>query len=742
MAFPIDAEELDSLEVTELPEEELSPELEPEEELEEIEEPETVPELTQELRDLLKDIINKVEIEEEPFRAGQLQLLKKLDNFWHGIQRLYWSTMSQDWVTMDGALVNNPDLADQIEGEDTIVNIYKAHGESVIAALSQSIPAVKFFPADADNPADILSAKGYSRIAELVQKHNKAQVLYTQALFTLWNQHFVAAFHYPVEDEKFGIVEKPRTKEVPVTTETPACPNCGADVLEDSSCPTCGPVEPVMIPKEEMQVEEDEPEVIVKSRQAIRIYGPLNVMIPHNISDMSDAGILVLYTEQDVAKLRAKYYEIAEEINPTVETDAWYREMAGSLSDLSGKVTVKEAWLEPWMYWRLGDTKRDKVQELYKLYPDGCYVVIIDNKVFEAHNEPLNKRWTVSKSPLSRTIHADPIGKTLLSIQESRNDLYSLSLETVKHGIPETFFDAEVLNTAKYNEIEAKPGLLFPVKKRPGQSIGDSFHQLRTATLSKEIDSFGMRLDSDAQFLSGASPTIYGGDVGGSQTAKEYETRRSQALQRLQLHWKTLTHWWAELMSKVVVDYAKSLLEDEKFIVARGNSFMNIWIRKSEIEGGEIGQIEPDVSDQFPISAAQKKDLLVQILQMNNDFLNSVVYHPENATLVAQIMGFPEIYIPGDEDRSKQLNEINSILNGEQAMVEQPVDNHPVHAEVAKAWLNSEAGIYTKTSNAPGYMKVVEHLMEHLQLMQPPPMPQDSSNQSEQEGNQNGNNVN
>jgi hypothetical protein len=260
--------------------------------------------------------------------------------------------------------------------------------------------------------------------------------------------------------------------------------------------------------------------------------------------------------------------------------------------------------------------------------------------------------------------------------------------------------------------------MLFPVKKRPGQSIGDSFHQLRTATLSKEIGDFGQQLDSDAQFLSGASPTIYGGDVGGSQTAKEYETRRSQALQRLQIHWKTLTHWWAELMSKVVVDFAKSMIEDEKFVVAKGTSFMNVWIRKSEIEAGTIGQIEPDISDQFPISASQKKDLLLGLLQLNNEFLNSVIYHPENATLVSQLLGFPEIFIPGDEDRSKQLNEINILLGGGQAEPEYLVDNLPVHIEVCKAWANSDVGQYIKVNNPQGYMAVMTHLQTHTQMQQ------------------------
>jgi hypothetical protein len=680
---------------------------------------------------LLKDIIDKVEIEESSHRSVHLQLLKKLDNFWHGIQRIFWSATSKDWVNVDGLLYTDPELYEEFGGTQPVINVYKAHGESVIAALSQSIPSVKFFPADADQPGDIIAARGYSRISELVQKHNKAQILYTQALFTLWNQSFVAAYHYPVEDEKFGIFEKKSVKQVPVKTQIPTCPTCGQDLPPETGfCDTCGVevTEPVIDEREEI-IEEPVVERIPKSRQVIDVYGPLNVLIQHNVRDVKDTGVLILYTEQDIAKVRSQYMEVADKIREESTDDSWYRELAGSIATGgSGEVTLKQCWIRPWMFWRLGDQKRDEIQELTRLYPEGCYIVVINDEVFEVHNELLDNRWTFSKSPLSRNVHADPIGETLVSIQETRNDLYALGIETVKHGIPETFVDTKLLAGMKYNEVSAKPGMVIPVHKQMGQSIADSFHQLKTATLSKELDTFTQRLDGDGQFLTGASPTIYGGDVGGSQTAKEYETRRAQALQRLQIHWKTLTIWWAELMSKVVVEFAKSMKEDEKFVVSKGNSFMNVWIRKEEIEAGEIGQIEPDVSDQFPISTAQKKDLLVQVLQLNNEYLNSVIYHPENATLVANILGFPEIYIPGDEDRSKQLNEINSLLNGLPAEVEPLVDNSLVHIEICKAWLNSDAGQDAKVNNPQGYMMIVQHLQMHLRSM---PVPSNDQGESD-----------
>ena len=39
--------------------------------------------------------------------------------------------------------------------------------------------------------------------------------------------------------------------------------------------------------------------------------------------------------------------------------------------------------------------------------------------------------------------------------------------------------------------------------------------------------------------------------------------------------------------------------------------------------------------------------------------------HPENASLIASLLGVPELYIPGDDDRNKQLREISELIQGQ-----------------------------------------------------------------------------
>jgi hypothetical protein len=713
---------------------EINPELEPElfqpELLDEVPElspeeiPEEVPEqsaasdedqvIPRELSDSLKAIIQEVESEETGDRSKRLRALKKFDSYWEGIQRVYWSDVAKDWQA--------PEDEEEAEADD-VINVYRAYGESIIAALSTGVPKSKFFPADADLPEDILAARAHSKLADLVQKHNQAPILFIKALFILWNQHFVAAYHYPKESESFGINREETTELQTVQEPVSVCATCGSET-ETSPCPSCGGGE-ILQDSREVQKEVPRVEETPKSRMILEVYGSLNVVLPENTSKVEDAGYLLFYTEQDIALLRSIYPGKQDEIQVGTDAEeAWARE-ASNTSFVSSKVTVKQIWIRPWLYYRLGRNKDKEIAELQAAFSSGCYLVMVGNEILEARDEKLDDRWTITESPLSRTIYANPLGNPLMPIQDAKNELFALTKETVAHGIPETFYDSQIIDETKYSNTTIRPGTLFPVKRKAGQNISDSFFQLRSAVLSKELAQFGQELTQDGQFVVGAFPSIYGGpSEGNSGTLGEYAMSRNQALQRLQNYWKLLNTWWTTIMGKVVPEYVKEMKGDDKFVKAQGKNFVNVWIRKNELEGGSIGQVEPESSEQFPTSWAQKKDLLIQVLTLKNPILDEALFHPENANLVAQALGFPEVYVPGDEDRTKQLFEVSRMLaTGQFIEIEPEVDNHPVHIEVIRAWMNSDVGQEVKFTNPQGYALTLEHLRAHLMIIAGTPAP-------------------
>lgn len=213
------------------------------------------------------------------------------------------------------------------------------------------------------------------------------------------------------------------------------------------------------------------------------------------------------------------------------------------------------------------------------------------------------------------------------------------------------------------------------------------------------------------------------------------------------------------MLSKAVRSFAKNMLTDEKYIEKKGAAYINVWIRKIHLTG-KVGEVEPDVNESFPISWAQKRDMILQLFQAGNEDIMAVLRHPENAGLVAMIIGVPELYIPGDDDRNKQLIEISELILSEPIMaqtpmggpqvpedgppsvppeeeggppkeneavggmppmtssipVEESLDNHEVEAGTCAAWLKSEIGLQYKKENPGAYLNVLLHFQEHAVL--------------------------
>src|ERR1035441_9752080 len=134
--------------------------------------------LPKNLQECLKLLIDKYEKEDSWVRKQQLKLWKKNEEFWHGIQFVFWSESSQDWISPSVYnWFNQEEGREGAEGPfyDFVINIYKAHGEAIIAALSAQVPTVRFPPDDAEDDDDLLTSKTYAKIADLIQRHNQVK---------------------------------------------------------------------------------------------------------------------------------------------------------------------------------------------------------------------------------------------------------------------------------------------------------------------------------------------------------------------------------------------------------------------------------------------------------------------------------------------------------------------------------------------------------------------------------------
>jgi hypothetical protein len=169
------------------------------------------------------------------------------------------------------------------------------------------------------------------------------------------------------------------------------------------------------------------------------------------------------------------------------------------------------------------------------------------------------------------------------------------------------------------------------------------------------------------------------------------------------------------MMQKAVVRYIKEMEDDVAFVEKSGNTYLNIWIRLAETQGS-IGRVEPEMNEQFPMSWGQKKDIIQNLLTLSNDAINQVLMRPENSGLIAGVFGLTEMFIPGQEDRNKQLWEISQFIKGIPIEPEMMVDDHEVHQLILLEYMNGEYGIALKNTAPQIYDIMNQHLQQHMMM--------------------------
>jgi len=203
--------------------------------------------------------------------------------------------------------------------------------------------------------------------------------------------------------------------------------------------------------------------------------------------------------------------------------------------------------------------------------------------------------------------------------------------------------------------------------------------------------------------------------------------------------------WWKDIFGKAIPLYIKEMRDDEKQVQKdKFGNFVNVFIRRSELEG-RIGSIELEGNENLPITWNQQKDTIMELFKLGNDAITSTILNPDNIPYVKGAIGLTDYVIPGEDDRQKQYEEIQLLVNSEpimmppdpmamqQAMmmgmpppppvelpsieIDSDVDDHQVEADICRRWLVSAAGRLCKMENPLGYKNVLLHMKMHNDFM-------------------------
>lgn len=725
---------------------------------------------SEEIQTLLKSVVTHFEKEDVSIRERQIRTWKELKLLWDGHTRHWYSEVAHDWRIFDETQNGDSDQASY----DKPINVFRAYLESIIAALSVVVPPIKCYPDDADNTLDISTARAGDKIAELIYRHNDVPLLWLHALFIYCTEGMVACYNYPKSDVKYGTYEEKKYEDVEETHAYAKCPECGhviddqmitpdqailvdkanlakgefmpddiavQDVVQGESdiCPACAMMIAPQLSQETLYIERlvsstKQP----KSRMCLEAYGGLYVKIPNYAKKQEDCPYLMFMYETHFANVIERYdnlqkKDLAQKLKASTGAKDPYEEYGRLNPQYNGEVpenviTVRNTWLRPAAFNVLDP---EQAKELRTLYPNGCKVVLANDCFAEACNENLDDYWNLTHNPMADFLNHDPLGLLLVSIQEITNDLTSLVLQTVEHGIGQTFADPGVLNFNAYRQMESVPGGIYEAVPKSGKSINDAFHEVKTAQLSPEVMPFGTQIQSLGQLVSGALPSLFGGNLEGSETASQYSMSRAQALQRQQNTWKMLISWWKKIFGNTIPMFIKQVKEDERDVQrSKDGSFFNVFIRKAELEG-KIGKIELEANENLPLTWSQIKDVVMQLLEAQNPEVLAILGAPENLPIIREAIGLTDFYVPGEDSREKQYDEIKLLLDSEPIPTMDPMmpempsvevdpifDDNEIEFEIIKKWANSEAGRQAKIDNPEGYRNVLLHGKLHFMEVQ------------------------
>jgi hypothetical protein len=751
------------------------------------------------IQKLLLTVVDEFDKEDRDVRERQIRKCKQLKLFWDSIFQHWYSEVAHDWRVWDSNLSPEGD-SDQAY-YDKPINTFRPLIETIIAALSVTTPAAKCYPADAENSLDTVTAKAGDKISRLIDNHNNSPLLWLRAIFTYYTEGTVYGYTYPRTDAKYGDYKTPNYEENKEIKKTQICPQCGSEEpVEDESIaadsgiaePPASPelMEPEEIPEiDDAYMPEEQPDLCSKcgnqvvmqpgmktfittkfvgnttnpkTRVCMEVYGGLYVKIANYAKIAEDTPYLIFAKEVHYAvameeyehlrgndKLRQKL-KLGSTAGPRDDYAQWGRMNTLYLGEYPNYVvTIRKVWLRPCAFNVIGND--EDIKELKKLYPRGVKVCLVNDEFGSAEDQALDDYWTISVNPQEDFLAHDPAGIPLVTQQDIVNDIISLTLQTMEHGIGQTFADPGVLNFKAYKDTETTPGGVYEAVPKGGKSVSDAFYQLKTATMSAEVMPFFEQVKGLGQFVSGAMPSLFGGQLDGSNTASEYSMSQANARQRIQNLYKLFTHWWKELKGKAIPIYINKMKWDETDVQRMPDgSFINLFIRMSELNG-KIGKIELEAADNLPMTWTQNKDTIMKLIEAQNPVFLEMFAAPENIPILKDAIGLTDFYIPGEDDRMKQNDEIRELLAsepiqnpmmGEMGPDGQPVqpgmeqeqqmdpgasqpfmpsveidttyDNHKVQFEIVRQWATSEAGRLAKIENQAGYQNVLLHGQMHF----------------------------
>lgn len=686
-------------------------------------------------------------------RLIEVKDVKQAENYWAGRQYWYWSDRDETWKPAPGVGVSpTGDLdVDEMPRFEFVTNIYQATGLTEIGAVAGAPPRIRFFPNDADDPADIDTSEGRTKLTKLIQRWNPPQLRLQEEMYHAWTGGFILLWtRYISDGEKLGFdnVTTMSMQDSPVDS-TISCPSCGwsapaQEAVPPVPCPHCGEMltedniseeEPIPTPVDGHDAE------VPRGRQVIEVFGALNCKRPQHTNTQSEWHYLGIEREIHYSLLRAgaPTEEIADKIKPGLNfgpDDAFERNArlavaentkipGQSGSKQSTLVTHADVWFRPSAFWMLKDKKkRERAKELF---PRGVHVQFAGNTFYKSEAQSMDNCIKACHAMPGRGQHRPAVGTSIISVQDRFNTFSNISAETYEYGIPITYRASDTFSNEANEDQRAAPGLEVEVALQQGADIRQKIYQVRADSVSPDMQRHMMDLFGPVtQYLSGAFPALSGAADDAPDTLGQQSMQRDQAMGRMGVFYINLKQAEADIMTLACRDFEAHSDGKVKIpVLGDSGDFENESVDIVALEGEASAYPEGD--ENFPELWNQQRATMMQI--MDTPYGQELSKDMGNAQLIGKLTGIPDLKIPGLDDWQFQLREIadltrmpddNRLLSGIAPEVEvAPYQNQVAHVACCKWFLNSVRGQKMKRENPVGFQAVLEHMGQHEKLIPP-----------------------
>jgi len=572
-----------------------------------------------------------------------------------------------------------------------------------IAALCPQVPKSKWMPVNAEELADVATAKAAQILIDIVERDNKEASLLKGQLLYMWNCG--AAFRhtrYIVSAERVGTKKEPiynstETEIMPARmhcyscgADNPAgtqqCANCGKRMLDDSFYP------PVTGPVTQQVGTEEVPQGAVVQN----LYSPLEIDADPGASSLLDTPILNLEVEIHIAALRAAYPTMYKEIQASASSvlssngsidrlarQQIYSQTSGQMDILSNmKPTLSRTWIQPWAF-DLEDDQEFGVR-MRAAFPSGCLLINTGETFLTAKEADLNKEWTWAGTHENFKMFPPAPGDVVVPFQEDYNDLSNILQEGIDRCVSGIILGNDDLIGG--NAMQGKrllPGIINGVKlKRTGapgsMKLEDALWQFEIELKIQEAMAYCKEQMMDAQMYAMVPPQVYGGQGDPSiETAAGQKQQLGTAMGVLNIYWENLKDEHAAADERAVACAADNLTDDLQDVIEEKDGYQNQYVRLDDLQGSVHAYADTDQG--LPVSASELRQRWMDLITAaeNNPVAAAIFDDPANQEQAADAMGVSGMVVPGAAMRTKVLMVIKKLLQAEPMPVIDPQTGQP-----------------------------------------------------------------